>query len=93
MSLLLLEGQLLYQKLKLKKMFGEYFIIIDDFGYRDDHVSEGFLSLDADLTFAVIPGHQNSKVFAAKADQKGMRLLCTCPWNPLMKHVVKKSIS
>ena len=46
---------------------GNIVIIIDDFGYRDDKVSEGFLLLDANLTFAVIPGHHNSKVFAAKA--------------------------
>ena len=58
---------------------GNIVIIIDDFGYRDDHVSEGFLSLDADLTFAVIPGHQNSKVFAAKADQKGYEVIVHMP--------------
>ena len=39
---------------------GNIIIIIDDFGYRNDEVSEGFLTLDADLTFAVIPGHKNS---------------------------------
>ena len=71
---------------------GNIVIIIDDFGYRDDNVSEGFLSLGADLTFAVIPGHQNSKVFAAKAEQNDMRLSYTCLWNPQMKHVVKKNI-
>jgi len=38
---------------------GNIIIIIDDFGYRNDEVSEGFLTLDADLTFAVIPGHKN----------------------------------
>ncbi len=58
---------------------GNIVIIIDDFGYRDDNVSEGFLSLDADLTFAVIPGHQNSKVFAAKADQNGYEVIVHMP--------------
>ena len=58
---------------------GNIVIIIDDFGYRDDKVSEGFLSLDADLTFAVIPGHQNSKVFAAKADQNGYEVIVHMP--------------
>ena len=43
---------------------GDIIIIIDDFGYRNDEVSEGFLTLNADLTFAVIPGHENSKLFA-----------------------------
>ena len=58
---------------------GNIVIIIDDFGYRDDNVSEGFLSLGADLTFAVIPGHQNSKVFAAKAEQNGYEVIVHMP--------------
>ncbi len=58
---------------------GKIAIIIDDFGYRDDNVSEGFLALDAELTLAVIPGHQNSKVFAAKADQKGYEVIVHMP--------------
>ena len=58
---------------------GNIVIIIDDFGYRDDNVSEGFLSLDADFTFAIIPGHQNSKVFAAKADQNGYEVIVHMP--------------
>ena len=58
---------------------GNIVIIIDDFGYRDDNVSEGFLSLDADITFAIIPGHQNSKVFAAKADQNGYEVIVHMP--------------
>ncbi len=58
---------------------GNIVIIIDDFGYRDDNVSEGFLSLDADLTFAVIPGHQNSRLFSAKADQKGYEVIVHMP--------------
>ena len=33
-------------------------IIIDDFGYRNDEVSDGFLNLDVHLTYAVIPGHE-----------------------------------
>jgi len=58
---------------------GYIVIIIDDFGYRDDNVSEGFLSLDADLTFAVIPGHQNSRLFSAKADQNGYEVIVHMP--------------
>ena len=58
---------------------GNIVIIIDDFGYREDNVSEGFLSLDADITFAIIPCHQNSKVFAAKADQNGYEVIVHMP--------------
>ena len=35
--------------------------------------------MDADLTFAIIPGHQNSKVFAAKADQNGNEVIVHMP--------------
>ena len=58
---------------------GNIVIIIDDFGYRDDNVSEGFLLLDENLTFAVIPGHHNSKVFAAKAAQRGFEVIVHMP--------------
>ena len=37
---------------------GTIWIIIDDFGYRNDDVSDGFLNLDVPLTYAVIPCHE-----------------------------------
>ena len=58
---------------------GDIIIIIDDFGYRNDEVSEGFLTLNADLTFAVIPGHENSKLFAKKADNMGYEIIIHMP--------------
>ena len=64
---------------------GNIVIIIDDFGYRDDNVSEGFLLLEANLTFAVIPGHQNSKVFAAKAKQRGFEVIVHMPMESTTK--------
>ena len=67
-------------KIKIEEdVRGNIVIIIDDFGYRDDNVSEGFLLLDANLTFAVIPGHHNSKVFAAKAAQRGFEVIVHMP--------------
>ena len=64
---------------------GNIVIIIDDFGYRDDNVSEGFLLLDENLTFAVIPGHNNSKVFAAKAKQRGFEVIVHMPMESTTK--------
>ena len=58
---------------------GHIIIIIDDFGYRNDEVSEGFLTLDADLTFAVIPGHKNSKLFSERADKSGYEIIIHMP--------------
>ena len=58
---------------------GHIIIIIDDFGYRNDEVSEGFLTIDADLTFAVIPGHKNSKLFSEKAYNSGYEIIIHMP--------------
>ena len=58
---------------------GNIIIIIDDFGYRNDEVSEGFLTLNEDLTFAVIPGHENSKLFARKAHKMGYEVIIHMP--------------
>lgn len=58
---------------------GTVAIIIDDFGYRNDSVSERFLKLDADLTYAVIPGHEHSRSFSAKAKEKGYEVIIHMP--------------
>ena len=65
--------------LEEKSSAGELNIIIDDFGYRNDKVSDGFLSLGANLTFAVIPGHKYSKSFAKKAFKKGYEVIVHMP--------------
>ena len=65
--------------LEEKSIAGELNIIIDDFGYRNDKVSDGFLSLGANLTFAVIPGHKYSKSFAKKAFKKGYEVIVHMP--------------
>ena len=62
-----------------KSIAGELNIIIDDFGYRNDEVSDGFLSLGANLTFAVIPGHKYSRSFAKKAFKKGYEVIVHMP--------------
>ena len=48
-------------------MRGVIGLIIDDFGYRNDHVSNGFLQLPGKLTYAIIPGHDYSQLFSKKA--------------------------
>ncbi len=54
-------------------------LIIDDFGYRNDEVSDGFINLDADLTFAIIPGHRYSRLFAEKAASAGKEVIVHMP--------------
>ena len=58
---------------------GSVVIVIDDFGYRNDWVVEGFLQLDSALTFAVIPGHQFSVDIAARAHRNGHEVLVHMP--------------
>ena len=65
--------------LEEKSIAGELTIIIDDFGYRNDEVSDGFLSLGENLTFAVIPGHKYSRSFAKKAFEKGYEVIVHMP--------------
>ena len=54
-------------------------LIIDDFGYRNDDVSDGFLNLDAKLTYAIIPGHEYSNTFGKKAVNKGYEVIVHMP--------------
>ena len=58
---------------------GRIGIIIDDFGYRNDYITDGFLSLDADLTYAVIPGHEHSYFFGEKAKSAGYEVIVHMP--------------
>ena len=58
---------------------GKIGIIIDDFGYRNDEVSDGFLKLNAHLTYAVIPGHEYSTSFGKKAVKAGYEVIVHMP--------------
>jgi len=62
-----------------KTGIGKIAIIIDDFGYRNDAVSDGFLKLDAQLTYAVIPGHKHSQAMAKIAGSKGYEVIIHMP--------------
>tara|TARA_X000000950_G_scaffold198724_1_gene239340 strand:+ start:3495 stop:4373 length:879 start_codon:yes stop_codon:yes gene_type:complete len=68
------------QTKKIKPVFkGRIAIIIDDFGYRNDFVTDGFLALDANLTYAVIPGHEHSYFFSEKAKTAGFEVIVHMP--------------
>lgn len=66
-------------KEKKEKSRGTIALIIDDFGYRDDGISDGFLALDIPLTCAVIPGHRNSATFSDKAIKAGKEVIIHMP--------------
>ena len=69
----------IYPKSPEPKERGRIGIIIDDFGYRNDEVSDGFLDLDARLTYAVIPGHAHSASFGQKAVSAGFEVIVHMP--------------
>ncbi|NOZ75368.1 MAG: divergent polysaccharide deacetylase family protein [FCB group bacterium] len=58
---------------------GDIVLIIDDFGYRNDEVTDGFLALDAPMTYAVIPGHRYSRSFGQAADEQGYEVIIHMP--------------
>ena len=60
-------------------------LIIDDFGYRNDDVSKGFLDIPAKLTFAVIPGHEHSRSFSKNAVSAGYEIIVHMPMENIGK--------
>ena len=54
-------------------------LVIDDFGYRNDNISDGFLNLKIPITCAIIPGHTASKKFAEKAVSYGKEVIIHMP--------------
>ena len=60
-------------------------LIIDDFGYRNDDVSKGFLDIPAKLTFAVIPGHEHSQSFSKNAVSAGYEVIVHMPMENIGK--------
>ena len=63
----------------LNETIGIIVLIIDDFGYRNDLISDGFLNLDVPITCAIIPGHSQSRIFAKKAVAAGQEVIIHMP--------------
>ncbi len=68
-----------YSNEKPKNIKGKIVLIIDDFGYRNDEISDGFLNLNIELTCAVIPGHSHSASFSSKASERGFEIIVHMP--------------
>ena len=66
-------------------MRGVIALIIDDFGYRNDHISNGFLELPGKLTYAIIPGHLHSQLFSKKAYDAGYEVIVHMPMENIGK--------
>lgn len=62
-----------------KTTSGTIVLVIDDFGYRNDSVSDGFLKLNVPITCAIIPGHSQSRKFAEKALAEGKEIIIHMP--------------
>ena len=70
------------EKIPMRGVIG---LIIDDFGYRNDHVSNGFLQLPGKLTYAIIPGHDYSQLFSKKAYDAGYEIIVHLPMENIGK--------
>ena len=70
------------EKIPIRGVIG---LIIDDFGYRNDHVSNGFLQLPGKLTYAIIPGHDYSQLFSKKAYDAGYEIIVHLPMENIGK--------
>ena len=70
------------EKVPMRGVIG---LIIDDFGYRNDHVSNGFLQLPGKLTYAIIPGHDYSQLFSKKAYDSGYEIIVHLPMENIGK--------
>jgi hypothetical protein len=66
-------------------MRGVIGLIIDDFGYRNDHVSNGFLQLPGKQTYAIIPGHDYGQLFSKKAYDSGYEIIVHLPMENIGK--------
>ena len=63
----------------INETIGTIVLIIDDFGYRNDLISDGFLNLEVPITCAIIPGHPQSRIFAKKAVAAGQEVIIHMP--------------
>ncbi|MBT3675376.1 MAG: divergent polysaccharide deacetylase family protein [Candidatus Marinimicrobia bacterium] len=73
-------------KTEPKKLAGVIVLVIDDFGYRNDTVSDGFLELGVAITCAIIPGHEQSRKFAQKAIVAGQEVIIHMPMESNVKN-------
>ena len=59
-------------------------LIIDDFGYYDDEVTDGFLKMSPEnMSVAVIPGHQNTNKISKLAHENGFEIMIHMPMEPM----------
>lgn len=62
-------------------------IIIDDFGYAFDRVTEGFINMQCKITLSIIPGQKHSKRVAQEAYHNGKEVMIHLPMEPLEESV------
>lgn len=71
----------------LKRTEAKIALIIDDMGYRNDEVVDGFFKLHQNLTFSIIPGLEKSKRIAQRAAEEGREVMIHLPMEPLESRV------
>lgn len=72
------------RKKKVKHQ-GTIGLVIDDFGYRNDNVSDEFLAFNIPMTYAVIPGHRYSSLMGKEAKKAGFEVMIHMPMETHVK--------
>lgn len=62
-------------------------IIIDDFGYSFDKITQGFINMRKKLTLSIIPGHKYSERVAREAYHNGKEVMIHLPMEPVQESV------
>ena len=71
-----------FQSIPSVKPRGKICLVIDDFGYAHNETTNGFLSLDTSITFAIIPGQIYSSSIGLLADSLGYETIIHMPMEP-----------
>ncbi|NOZ60320.1 MAG: divergent polysaccharide deacetylase family protein, partial [Calditrichaeota bacterium] len=71
----------------LKRKLNRIAIIIDDFGYYQNAVSNSFLALNFPITLSIIPGQRHSRQIKQKAQAAEKEVMIHLPMEPLVGEV------
>ena len=66
----------------IQRQSGKIAIVIDDFGYFNNKITESFLELEYPVTLSILPGLKYTKKIAEKAKQYGKQIMLHLPMEP-----------
>lgn len=73
----------LHQKPGLARTTGRIAIVVDDVGYQDRDLVEGFIALKQRVTLSIFPGYENTAWIAERAVAAGHGVMVHLPMEPI----------